>query len=145
MKVMIIGADGQLGTDLNLHFQKNHEVIPVTQEDIEISDFDSVRTVLTKHHPDVVINTAAFHKVELCEEEPNLSWEVNALGPKYLAQTCREISAKCVHVSTDYVFDGLKQSPYVEEDLPRPLNVYANTKLAGEYFVAQEIDNYIIV
>lgn len=144
MKVMIIGADGQLGTDLNQHFQKNHDVIPLTQEDIEISDFDSVQTVLRKHNPDVVINTAAFHKVELCEEEPNLSWEVNALGPKYHAKTCQDISAKCVHISTDYVFDGLKQSPYTEEDLPRPLNVYANTKLAGEYFVSQETDNYIV-
>ncbi len=143
MKIVIIGADGQLGTDLNLQFQNTYEVIPLTQEDIEISDADCVQSVLKNHNPDVVINTAAFHKVELCEEEPNLSWEVNALGPKYLAQSCQEISAKLVHISTDYVFDGLKKSPYIEDDLPQPLNVYANTKLAGEYFVAQETDNYI--
>lgn len=144
MKIIIIGANGQLGTDLVEQFSVKHEVIPLIQEDIEISDPQSVQKVLGQHQPEVVINTAAYHKVDDCENNPVKSFEINGLGAKYLATSCRELNAKLIHISTDYIFDGKQSIPYIEDDLPNPLNVYANTKLAGEYFVQQETDNYII-
>ncbi len=144
MKVVVIGANGQLGTDCAAQLKNKYDVIPLIQEDIEISDAESVNNVLKQHQPSVVINTAAYHKVDECEKNPVKSFEINALGSKYLAAACREYNAKLIHISTDYVFDGKTNTPYVEDDLPDPLNVYANTKLAGEYFVQQETDNYII-
>jgi dTDP-4-dehydrorhamnose reductase len=83
----------------------------------------------------MVINTAAFHDVEKCENEPVKAFEVNALGARNLAEVCNDVNAALMHISTDYVFDGKKRAPYVETDKPMPLNVYANTKLSGEHFV----------
>lgn len=144
MKIAIIGANGQLGTDLTEQLKSKNEVIPLTQEDIEISDPESVQTVLGQYTPDVVINTAAYHKVDECENNPIKSFEINGLGSKYLAAATQKLGARFIHISTDYIFDGKQSIPYTEDDLPNPLNVYANTKLAGEYFVQQETDNYII-
>jgi len=144
MRLMIVGADGQLGVDLVEQFQNKLDVIPLTYEDGDIADLDIVHSLFNKHEPDVVINTAAFHHVPKCEETPLRAFEVNALGARNLAISARHIGAKLVHISTDYVFDGKKQSPYTEQDLPCPLNVYANTKLAGEYFVSTICDRYVI-
>ena len=85
--------------------------------------------------PDVVVNTSAMHHVERCEQDPERAFAVNVLGPRNLAQVARDLGTVIVHISTDYVFDGKKGKPYVEEDAPLPLNVYGNTKLAGEHFV----------
>ena len=144
MKILIIGANGQLGTDLSSHFATKHELIPLTEDHIEIADAESVKNAMSAHRPNVVINTAAFHNVPLCEENPVRAFEVNGLGALHLAKLSGELGFKLVHISTDYVFDGEKNAPYTETDRPHPLNVYANTKLAGEYFISAEAEDYII-
>jgi dTDP-4-dehydrorhamnose reductase len=133
MKVVIIGANGQLGADLRrvLAAQKI-AAVPLTHADIDVSNSDQVDRVLESIRPDAVISTAAFHKVEQCEKEPVPSFSVNAIGPRNLALVCSRIDAVLVHFSTDYVFDGGRRQPYSESDLPRPLNVYGVSKLAGE-------------
>ena len=135
MKITVIGANGQLGMDLMEAFKVENPV-GLTHVDIEICDLDSVSRVLTGMKPDLVINTAAYHKVDDCEKNPERSFQVNAIGPWNLAAVTESLKIDLVHISTDYVFDGRKGSPYRETDLPNPLNVYAVTKVAGEHFIA---------
>ena len=144
MKVAIIGANGQLGMDLMEAF-RDEKPISLTHTDIEISNLDSVSRVLTEMKPDLVINTAAYHKVDDCEKNPGRSFQVNAVGAWNLAVVTESLKADLVHISTDYVFDGKKRSPYVETDLPNPLNVYGVTKVAGEHFIAANSSRYYIV
>lgn len=147
MKVIVIGADGQLGKDICAALEQNNDtVVPLTIENIEISDPVSVEQAITANAPcDAVINTAAFHNVPKCEENPVKAFKVNGLGALYLSRICNHHDIPLMHVSTDYVFDGVKQAPYFEEDTPLPLNVYANTKLAGEHFVASTAKKYFIL
>ncbi len=136
MKIAVLGANGQLGADVVAAFlEQGDHVVALTHEDIEISSLASVRKCLEDIRPDLVINTAAFHNVERCEDEPEPAFSVNAIGARNVAQITDSLKATLLHISTDYVFDGLKPAPYTEEDPPRPLNVYGNSKLAGEYFV----------
>ncbi len=135
MNAAIIGANGQLGSDLvTACTAAGWTVRPLTHADIAVENADSVRNVLASLKPDVVFNTAAFHVVPKCEEDPMKAFAINALGPLHIARVCNEIGAVSVYYSTDYVFDGAKKSPYTEEDRPNPLNVYAASKLTGEYF-----------
>lgn len=145
MKLMIVGADGQLGADLVRQFQNKVELIPLTYTDGDIVDLDVVHSLLNAHAPDVIINTAAFHNVPQCEHESVRAFEVNALGARNLAIGSQKIGAKLIHFSTDYVFDGKKGIPYTEQDLPNPLSVYANSKLAGEYFVSAMCERSMII
>jgi len=146
MKIAVTGANGQLGTDVVGAFRDNgDEVVALTHEDIEVSNPESVTNGLRELRPDMVVNTAAMHHVENCEREPERAYAANALGPRNLAIAAREIDAVLFHVSTDYVFDGAKKSPYVEEEAPRPLNVYGITKLAGEYFVRSLLERHFVL
>jgi dTDP-4-dehydrorhamnose reductase len=144
MKILIIGADGQLGTDLCKVIPKE-EQIPLTIEDINITNREQTLQVIKDHSPDVVINTAAYHHVDKCEDVPELAYSVNRDGPKNVADACKQSGAVMVHVSTDYVFDGKKGSPYVETDQPKPLSVYAKSKLGGEEVVKDALSKYFIV
>ena len=147
MRVAVIGADGQLGSDICEAFlQNNDEVFALTIDKIEISNLDSVSHALKNlDELDVVINTAAMHHVEDCENNPIRSFEVNGVGAINLSQVCNEMSTVLLHISTDYVFDGKKLKPYIETDRPLPLNVYGNTKLAGEYFIESMAKKYYIL
>lgn len=146
MKVAVIGANGQLGMDVVTEFQRNKaEVFPLTHGDIDIAVLDGARAALGLIKPDVIVNTAAMHNVEKCENEPSRAYEVNGLGARNLAIIARELGARLIHVSTDYVFDGSKRQPYLETDDPSPLNVYGNTKLAGEGFIFLNSTKYFIV
>jgi len=133
-RVVVLGSTGQLGSDLVEAFARE-DVRGLAHEDLEIGDAKAVRDALGRLRPDVVVNTAAFHNVPRCETEPERAFALNATAPWNLARTCRDLGARLVHVSTDYVFDGTKRAPYVETDRPNPLNVYAVSKLAGEYAV----------
>src|SRR5208337_2885236 len=113
--------------------------------DIEISELRSVSRVLEGIRPHVIVNTAAMHHVENCEREPEKAFAVNALGPRNLAVVARDLGAVLLHLSTDYVFDGSKGSPYFEEDNPRPLNAYGITKLAGEHFVHATTAKHFVI
>lgn len=136
MKIAVIGADGQLGTDIcQILTQENHDISALTIDHIEVSSIQSVSSVLKEIKPQLVINTAAFHHVEKCEDDPQKAFAVNAIGPRNISLVCNEIDAVLLQISTDYVFDGKKRAPYIETDKPMPLNVYANTKLSGEHFV----------
>jgi len=146
MKVLVIGADGQLGTDVVKAFAANgDDVVPATHSDLELSDKESLNRCLGNTRPQIVVNTAAMHHVEKCEQDPAKAFAVNGLGSRNLASAAKEICAKLVHVSTDYVFDGEKKNPYEESDAPRPLNAYGNSKLSGEYFVRSILREHFVV
>jgi dTDP-4-dehydrorhamnose reductase len=144
MKIIIIGADGQLGSDLSRIIPVEMQ-IPLTIKDIDISQKERTIDIIKKHSPDVVINTAAYHRVDDCEDNVETAFLVNSIGPRYLALACKEINAKLVHVSTDYVFDGSKKTPYLEDELPKPRSVYAISKLAGEYCVRTIYEKHFVV
>jgi dTDP-4-dehydrorhamnose reductase len=146
MKIAVIGANGQLGMDAVQAFTNNGDAVSsLTHADIELSNLDSVASRLQELRPEVVVNTAAMHHVENCEREPQKAFEVNGLGSRNLALVARDIGATVMHVSTDYVFDGAKGNPYEESDAPNPLNVYGNTKLAGEYFVRSTVEKHFVL
>src|SRR2546425_1631750 len=136
MRVAVIGANGQLGSDVSLAFSAAGDTVAgFTHAVIEVSELESVADVLRHLCPHVIVNTAAMHSVEQCEQDPAKAYAVNAIGARNLAQIANQLNALLIHVSTDYVFDGFKRAPYQEDDVPLPLSVYGNTKLAGEHFV----------
>jgi dTDP-4-dehydrorhamnose reductase len=143
MRIAIVGSTGQLGTDLMKALRVDHEVIGLTHQDIEVSNYSSCLT-LKEHHPEVIINTAAFHKTDQCEEEPEKTFLINAVGPKNVAKVSKEIEATTIFISTDYVFDGAKNEPYTEDDVPNPINTYGISKLAGELCTRQNPKHYVI-
>jgi len=115
MRIILIGADGQLGSDL-AKIITPRELISLTEGDLDIANRDFTLKVIKKHSPDVVINTAAYNDVDGCEDNELRSFEVNALGAKNVASACKDCGAAMVHFSTDYVFDGKKREPYLESD-----------------------------
>ncbi len=144
MKIAIIGADGQLGSEL-VKTLPSEEIAPLFYPDFDITRPEEMRAALRRFEPEVVINTAAYHRVDECEDNPQTSFLVNATAVRDLALTALELGFVLVHFSTDYVFDGKKGRPYVEEDQPNPLSVYAVSKLAGEFFVRSLLERYFLV
>jgi dTDP-4-dehydrorhamnose reductase len=143
-RIAVIGASGQLGTALQSALPG--EVIPLGHKQIELTDVDSVTRALSQSRPDLVINTAAYNFVDRAETDPEIAMLVNAIGPRNVAKFCASQNIPIVHLSTDYVFsgsdssrtaEGTRSTPYVEEDCPNPLSVYAVSKLAGEQMVRQ--------
>lgn len=152
MEIAIIGAKGQLGSDSVKVF--GEDTIPFTHSDIDIANNDSLIKIKDSK-PDVIINTAAFHKTDDCEDNPEKTFAVNAIGAKNVAKICNELGAINVYISTDYVFDGsklnqysllsgYKPSPYYEDDIPNPINTYGISKVAGESFTKLSNRYYII-
>jgi len=144
MRIVIIGADGQLGTDLCGAF-RGESVFPLFWPAFDVTRRLPAARTLAALQPDVVVNTSAFHRVDECEEAVGPAFEVNAFAVRDLARLCRELGAVFVHFSTDYVFDGRKRTPYIEEDRPAPLSVYGASKLAGELFVQAYAEGFYIV
>lgn len=135
MRVAVVGGNGQLGSDVCEALQHGgYEVLSLTHAELDVLD-PNLNGALAAFAPKTIVNTAALHHVEKCEANPAAAFAVNASGARNLATYCAAHDAALIHISTDYVFDGRKASPYVESDLPCPLNVYGNSKLAGEYFV----------
>ncbi|HJV36119.1 dTDP-4-dehydrorhamnose reductase [Geomonas sp.] len=128
--ILVVGHKGMLGQELMALFGSSARGVDV--DDIDITDLQSVQRVLVTLKPRVVVNAAAYTDVDGCESNAELAMQVNGEGVAHLAMVTKEIGAKLVHVSTDYVFDGSKGSPYLEDDLLKPLNVYGESKLAGE-------------
>jgi dTDP-4-dehydrorhamnose reductase len=145
MKLAVIGANGQLGTDLVEVLTASHDVVGLNHADIEITDIDRVRSVLATIKPSIVLNTAAYHIVPEAEKFPEKAFTINGIGALNLAKVCQDLDTRLVHYSTDYVFDGEKQKPYTEDDRPNPLSVYANTKLTGEYFALNYSDKSYVI
>lgn len=146
MRVAVLGANGQLGSDVCAAFRRRGDtVLELTHTDVELSSPESVESVLSTHAPEFIVNTAAMHHVEKCEADPAAAFSVNAVGAKNVATWAKKAGAKVAYVSTDYVFDGGKNSPYVETDVAAPLNAYGITKLAGEHFTAATAENYFVI
>jgi len=144
MRVGIIGVSGRLGKALLRAFD-GHEVIGWRRADFDIRDHARTADAILAASPDVLINTAAFHNTDACEDDPAEAFAVNAIAVRNIAQACRKCRALLVHISTDYVFDGRKLEPYEEGDRPNPLNVYGVSKLAGEHFVAAISERFYMV
>jgi dTDP-4-dehydrorhamnose reductase len=133
-RVAVIGANGQLGHDL-VKVLHDWDLIPLTRKELDLCDFVQTRRALMVARPALVINTAAFTRVDECEDGPDQAFGVNTYAVRNLAQICAELDSVVMHLSTDYVFGGEQRTPYSEADSPNPLNVYGVSKLAGEYFV----------
>jgi len=145
MRIAVIGANGQLGSDLVEVFGKDgFEVVPLTHRDVDVTVPESLK-VLEEIKPDVIINTAAYVRVDDAEIHPEKAFAVNAIGALNVARIAEGIGAINVYISTDYVFDGEKGSPYVEEDAPNPINVYGTSKLAGEIFTRNYSSRHYII
>ena len=146
-RVVVIGSKGQLGSDLVQALGHPDRVVPLSHQDLEICDHSRAREVLTRLRPDTVINTAAYHRVDDCEDHESKAFETNADAVLNLGRICNGLDALLVHVSTDYVFggDGDRTSPYAEEDPPSPLSVYGASKLAGENLLRNECRRHLIV
>lgn len=146
MRVAVIGANGQLGQDVTSAFRAaKHDVTALTHADLEIASPESIEQSFRLHQPELIVNTAAFHNVDRCESEALQAFRVNSIGARSVAQASAGLNAKLIHISTDYVFDGRKSTPYLESDAPHPLNVYGNSKLAGEFFVRNGNPRHFVV
>jgi dTDP-4-dehydrorhamnose reductase len=144
MNIAIIGADGQLGSDC-VKILRGNKVFPLYYPDFDITKPEGTKKTLSRLDIEIIINTAAFHMVDECEVAPLEAFEVNTIAVRNLALICEELNLVLVHFSTDYVFDGKKEIPYVEGDSPHPLNVYGVSKLAGEYFVRTILQRYFLI
>jgi len=146
MRIALIGANGQLGSDLVKVLRPNHDLTPLTHADVEVTDPESVEKMMQRVEPDVVLNMAAFHKVDACEDEVERTFAVNAYGVRNLASACRAHGTTLAHMSTDYVFGGdrARATPYIETDLPAPINIYGVSKLAGEHLVRYMLERCFI-
>jgi dTDP-4-dehydrorhamnose reductase len=144
MRVLVIGANGQLGSEFAAAW-RDAEVIGLTRAELDVTDVDAVPRVIGEARPDVVVNTAAFHKVEICERDPETSFRVNATAAHTVALAARQTGAAVVYISTDYVFPGDSGRPYVEDDARRPVNVYGVSKMAGEDLVAVACERHFII
>ncbi len=144
MLILIVGARGMLGTDLMEIIGRCQEVTGTDIEDFDITERQETLSTLLKIKPSWVINASAYTQVDRCETEREQAFKVNAEGVFNLALACKEIQAKLLHVSTDYVFDGNTKIPYREEELPNPLSVYGQSKLRGESLLQSVLDDFII-
>ncbi|NPA75630.1 MAG: dTDP-4-dehydrorhamnose reductase [Euryarchaeota archaeon] len=142
MRVAVIGANGQLGSDIMRVFGEN--AIPFTHDELDVSRPDTL-DILRKVNPDVIINTAAYVRVDDAEMHPEIAFNVNAIGAMNVARIAEKLGAVNVYISTDYVFDGTKGAPYTEEDRPNPINVYGISKYTGEIFTRNYSSKHYIV
>jgi dTDP-4-dehydrorhamnose reductase len=145
MKILIAGSHGMLGADLVKTMQPGNEIQGVDLAEVDITRLEQCLAVAEKYRPDVIINAAAFTRVDDCETNPDIAFLVNGDGAGNLARSAAVSGASLVHFSTDYVFDGLKRDAYLEEDKPNPQSVYGKSKLAGEDQVCRYCPNHLIL
>src|SRR6266581_7636613 len=145
MKLVIVGAGGRLGTALAREYHEKFSVIGFDHAQLDLANPDEMRRKLCAIDFDLLINAAAFTNVDLCEKERDQAFRINADAPRILAEICRDKNAKLIHFSTDYVFDGEKREPYIENDPANPISVYGESKRAGEKFVLQTYDRHLVV
>jgi dTDP-4-dehydrorhamnose reductase len=144
MRILITGADGQLGRSLQRELAA-HDVVALTRTDLNVSDAAAVDAALDRHRPDAVIHAAALTDTARCEREPELASAVNASGTAHVASACARIGARCIAISTNEVFDGEKRTPYVETDAARALNAYGASKLEGERLALASCTKTLVV
>jgi len=145
-KVLIFGNAGQLGVELVREFtNRGYRVAGYDRAEVDITEGSRVEDCVAQFDPAVVINAAAYNQVDVAEKEPAPAFAVNALAVQNIAVACRQVGARLVHYSTDYVFDGTLGRPYTEEDTPRPLNAYGVSKLAGEFFARAYLEHPLLI
>lgn len=145
MRILVTGVPGLLSDDLIPILRTRHEVVPCSLPDLDITDREAVLKTIPDHLPHLVINCAGYTNVDGAEEHIEEARQVNALGVAHLAVACRDLDIPLLHISTDYVFDGLSEVPYRPGDTPRPLNVYGQTKWEGEGLATGLLKKYFIV
>ncbi len=131
-KVLLIGAKGQVGQELQVTLPQLGEVISIGREELDLTNSEKIGQLIREIHPNYLVNASAYTAVDKAETEPDLAYSINATAPKIMAEAAEKIKAKFLHISTDYVFDGRKNTPYLETDLTNPLGVYGQSKLRGE-------------
>ena len=146
MRILLIGANGQIGWELiRKCTDYDLDIIALNHQELDINDPVAVRDVVFHTEISLVINTAAYTAVDRAEAEPQLAFAVNRDGPAYLASCCSEIGIPLIHISTDYVFDGRKRTPYIETDALYPLGIYGKSKAEGEIEIAKHLKKHIIL
>ena len=145
MKILITGKNGQVGYELERSFQGLGKIWATDRAELDLSNFDNIRSVVSEFKPDLIINAAAYTAVDKAESEPELAMRINAEAPGILAEEARKVGAALVHYSTDYVFDGRKSGAYTENDPTNPLNVYGRSKLEGERAIVSAEIPYLIL
>ena len=147
MKIVVAGRVGQIAKSLDMIFSQvpEHDLIFLGRPEFELLDFASIEEQICMHNPDIVVSAAAYTAVDMAEDEEDLALAINAIGAGAVAAASKKCSASIIHLSSDYVFDGTKEVPYVESDSPNPLSVYGRTKLAGEKLVAKANPRHIIL
>ncbi|SET21495.1 dTDP-4-dehydrorhamnose reductase [Natronincola peptidivorans] len=145
MKVMVTGAKGQLGVDLVNKLSLKHDIMAADKEDLDIIDLDQVMKAVRNLKPDVIINAAAYTNVDGAETEVDLAYRINCVGAKNLAIAALEYGGRLLHISTDFIFDGRKNTPYTEFDATNPLSVYGKSKLAGETCIKEICNRHYIL
>lgn len=145
-KILITGGNGQLGIALTLHpLAKEFQIRAYSRTDLDITDVLSIQNAFDTFHPDIVINTAAYTAVDKAEHEPALAMLINHTSVLELAIACNKQQIPLIHLSTDYIFDGTKTSPYLEDDKANPINVYGESKWLGEEAIRQHCEKHIIL
>jgi dTDP-4-dehydrorhamnose reductase len=147
IRLAVLGSNGQLGTDLIRECRSGaqYHAIGIPHSELDVGELAEVRNALMQIKPGVVINCAAHVNVDECEERPEEAFRVNSLGALHVARASTELNALCVQISTDFVFAGEKSSPYVEDDVPCPINVYGASKLTGEYLLRATAPKHLIL
>jgi dTDP-4-dehydrorhamnose reductase len=144
-RILLIGADGQVGRELQQTLAPLGEVILATRQTLDLCQSAAITTVIEQHRPDWIVNAAAYTAVDRAEQEPELAAMINHTAPQIVASQAQRQGATLLHISTDYVFDGSKGSPYQEDDPPQPIGAYGQTKWLGEQAVQQNCDRHIIL
>jgi dTDP-4-dehydrorhamnose reductase len=145
MRIIILGAGGRLGAALVREYQGKFDVTSFNHEQLDLANQNQTRDNLSPLQFNLLINCAAMTNVDLCEQEIEQAFAINAEGPQLLARICRDKNAKMIHFSTDYVFDGEKREPYTESDVAKPIGVYGESKRTGEKLVLQTQDRHLVV
>lgn len=147
-RVLVTGANGQLGRTIKELYEINDyniEFVFVTKTELDITEEEKLHRYFEANSFDYCINCAAYTDVEQAEKTPEIAFKVNAEGVKYLAEACKKNKAVLVHISTDYVFDGEKETPYTIDDEPNPINEYGKSKMLGEQFIREDLENFFII
>ncbi len=147
MKILLVGASGQLGMDCKNVLASKHQLVTPTRSELDLGKPQQTREYIAAQAPDIIINCAAYTAVDMCEEEQDLCRRINGEAPGILAQACQSLQSRLIHISTDYVFDGKKKlpQPYTETDEVNPLCHYGHTKLMGEHGVQKYSENFVIL
>ena len=146
MRIVILGGNGQVGSDLVQALREDDvDPIALTRKELDITEKATLRDKLVEHQPDVIVNCSVYHPVDECETNPDLSFAVNAIAVRDLGLAAKDIGATVVHFSSDYVFDGELERPYVEEDTPTPISVFGASKVAGEQLLRAVLPRHFIV